>query len=136
MAFPIVPILTAAFNFFAEPIRRKQELTRVQHEADIQRIQSGDDHAAELDSLSIAQRGWKDEYLLILSTVPLVGIFIDPFFGDGSISAGMSQAFGVLETMPEYYWWVLGIIYIDTFGFRRMLRVAVEMWLKNKFGKI
>jgi len=122
--------IPALLGFLSEPIKRWQETKREQHQAKIARIRAGDDNAAELDKLSMASRGWKDEYLLLVTTWPIVASFIPPLVP--YVAAG----FEALKTMPEYYWYILAGIYIDTFGFRRMLRVAVERWLENKFGPV
>ncbi|MEJ2765544.1 hypothetical protein VV869_16455 [Photobacterium sp. MCCC 1A19761] len=45
-------------------------------QAEIRWIETSDDNAAELDQLSIAQRGWKDEYLLLITTTPMVLCFV------------------------------------------------------------
>lgn len=130
----LVPaIITGIINLVKDPIKRHQELKQAKHIAKVERIKSGDDHAAGLDRLSIQQRGWKDDYLLLLSTSPLLAIFIDPLVS-ADLASAISASFKTLNEMPEYYWYVLALIYIDTFGFRRMLRVAVERWLDNKFN--
>lgn len=105
---------------------RKDKIQEAVTVAKIKRIESGDNNAAMLDKLSIETRGWKDEYLLLLTTLPLFLSFVPEF------SHYVQQGFSALESVPEYYWYALGMIYIDTFGFRRMLRVAVEHWLSKK----
>jgi len=132
MALPIIPIITALGSLISGPIQRWQETKAVRHKAEITRIESGDKSAAELDRLSIASRGWKDDYLLIITTLPVVCLFVDPFFPSYNLAAGITEGFKALNLTPEYYWYALGIIYIDTFGFRRMVRVAVEHWLNGK----
>ena len=114
-------------------------------EATIKRIESGDANAAAMHQLSAGSRGWKDDYLLILTTMPLVLLFVGPvfelFFLPGTYAAGamtdaVMEGFLCLENTPEYYWYALGMIYVDTFGFRRMLRTAVEGWARKKLGMV
>jgi len=96
--------------------------------AKARRIESGDASATELDKVSLSDRGWKDEYLLLITTAPLILSFIPDY------SNYVNLGFTALNSVPEYYWYGLGMVYVDTFGFRRMLRVAVENWLnKRKF---
>ena len=102
-------------------------------EATIDRIKSGDDHAAGLDMESVKQRGWKDEYLLLLTTTPLLLLFVGPLIGV-DFQTPVKDGFIALKETPEYYWYALAIVYVDTFGFRRMLRVAFENWINSKFG--
>ncbi|PKF50558.1 hypothetical protein AT251_10495 [Enterovibrio nigricans] len=106
---------------------RQDKLEEAITVAQTQRIVQGDTNAAELDRLSITQRGWKDEYLLILTTLPIMLAFVPslaPYVGEGFKA--------LADNVPEYYWYALAMIYIDTFGFRRMLRVAIEHWLASK----
>ncbi|KXF81194.1 hypothetical protein [Enterovibrio coralii] len=106
---------------------RQDKLEEAITTAQTRRIEQGDANAAELDRLSIAQRGWKDEYLLILTTLPVLLAFVPslaPYVGSGFHA--------LADNVPEYYWYALALIYIDTFGFRRMLRVAIEHWLAHK----
>lgn len=130
----IVGVITAVAKIVAGPIARWQELKVVKHAAEVKRLTQGDEAATELDRLSIQQRGWKDDYLLLITTAPLVLVFVGPLFGIEGLEEAVQQGFAALAAMPEYYWYALAIIYIDTFGFRRMLRVAVEHWLESKFG--
>jgi len=113
--------------------------------ATIQRIESGDTNAAIMDQISAQNRGWKDDYLLLLTTAPLALLFIGPIFElifiqttytAGGMTDAVMEGFLCLENTPEYYWYALGLIYIDTFGFRRMLRTAVEGWARSKFGSV
>ncbi|CAK1801441.1 conserved hypothetical protein [Vibrio crassostreae] len=109
---------------------RDDKLEQAKLDAQIKRLQSGDESAAKLDELSIKQRGWKDEYLLILTTLPLGLSFIPDW--THIVDAG----FAALDGVPEYYWYALGMIYVDTFGFRRMVRVAFEHWLQKRLGGV
>jgi hypothetical protein len=97
--------------------------------ARIDRIKQGDEQAAELDMLSLRTRGYKDDYLLFLATIPVIMTF-----AGGEYAAQAAAGFAALSTLPEWYMWILLGIYIDTFGFRRMLRTAMEKWVQSKFG--
>ena len=107
---------------------RSEQLELAKVTAQIKRIESGDKSATQLDEISLKNRGWKDEYLLILTTLPLGLSFVPEW------AYIVTEGFEALESVPEYYWYALGLIYIDTFGFRRMARMAVECWLQRKFG--
>ncbi|MFC6633533.1 hypothetical protein [Microbulbifer taiwanensis] len=120
----------------AEERRGELELRKVSNQARIDRAQSGDDHAAAMDRESVGQRGWKDDFLLIITTLPVVLLFVAPLYElavaeqyrVGDLQRAVMAGFTALKATPEYYWWALALIYIDTFGFRRMLRTAVENW--------
>ncbi|BDU37153.1 hypothetical protein [Vibrio nigripulchritudo] len=51
-----------------------------------------------------------------------------------SLPGFLSKFTKPLEIIRDY-WYVLAMIYIDTFGFRRMLRVGFEHWLDKRFGR-
>lgn len=120
----------------AEERQGELALKKANNQARIQRAQSGDDHAAAMDRASAGQRGWKDDFLLLLTTLPVLLLFAAPIYElwiaetyrPGDLQAAVMAGFTALKATPEYYWWALAAIYIDTFGFRRMLRTAVETW--------
>ena len=60
-----------------------------------------------------SQSSWKDEWLTILFSIPLVLVFIGDW-GRGIVSNG----FVALETMPEWYQYTLGVIVAASFGVR------------------
>jgi len=82
--------------------------------------------SAKSDEISMNGRSWKDEYLLLITTAPLILCFLPDY------SNYVGLGFESLETEPEYYWYGLGMVYIDTFGFRRMLRTAMEQCVNKR----
>ncbi len=121
--------------------KRKQEIKIANHNAEVQRIVKGDNNAAAADQASIVSRGWKDDYLLILTTLPVLVVFVEPLvlclsssYVAGSASLAVGSGFNALASMPEYYWYALAVVYIDTFGFRRMFREVFAVWLKKRLG--
>jgi hypothetical protein len=135
MAFLGTPaILTGAYKILkilgggiVKHFERKDKLKETLHVAEIKRVQSLDEHAAQIDLISVKNRGWKDEYLLLLTTSILIGAFI-PYFVP-HIQVGI----GVLKTYPEQYWWALAAVYIDSLGFRQMARKAIEAYTIKRF---
>ncbi|WP_232055085.1 hypothetical protein [Vibrio taketomensis] len=108
--------------------KRRERQDRIEEavtNAQTARIAQGDMSAAELDKISITQRGWKDDYLLVLTTP--------------------QSSWHLFQRLRLCWCWIqsslitflsitgtLGMVYIDTFGFRRMLRVAIENWLEKR----
>lgn len=70
----------------------------------------GRDHEWELES--IRNSGWKDEWVLILLSVPLVLVFIPPM--QPYVLAG----FEVLAQTPEWYRWLVMLIFTAIYGIR------------------
>ena len=60
-----------------------------------------------------SQSSWKDEWLTILFSVPLVLCFTGEW-GRQTVSDG----FSALESMPEWYQYTLGVIVAASFGVR------------------
>jgi hypothetical protein len=128
-------LLKGAIGYFTEKQKMKAvetqgalAIAKATNLAKIDRIQAGDLSATDLDSLSVKDRGYKDDYLLFVGTVPLILVFI-PYF-----VPHITEGFKVLATLPEWYRWVVLGVYIDTFGFRRILRVVLEKYLTKRFG--
>ena len=60
-----------------------------------------------------SQTSWKDEYLVILYSIPLCLVFT----GDWGREV-VAEGFAALETMPEWYQYTLGVIVAASFGVR------------------
>ena len=59
------------------------------------------------------QNSWKDEYLVLLWSIPLILCFTGEW-GRETVAAG----FAALETMPEWYQYTLGVIVASSFAVR------------------
>jgi len=59
------------------------------------------------------QSSWKDEYLVLLFSIPLVLSFCGEF-GRNAVANG----FAALESMPEWYQYTLGVIVASSFAVR------------------
>ncbi len=60
-----------------------------------------------------SQTSWKDEWLTILFSIPLVLVFL----GDTGRDI-VANGFSAFETMPEWYQYTLGVIVAASFGVR------------------
>ena len=60
------------------------------------------------------QNSWKDEYLVLLFSIPLILSFL-PF--DWAKEA-VTDGFAALETMPQWYSYTLGVIVASSFAVR------------------
>ena len=60
-----------------------------------------------------SQNSWKDEWLTILFSIPLVLVFL----GDTGRQV-VDDGFAALETMPDWYQYTLGVIVAASFGVR------------------
>ncbi|BDU41051.1 hypothetical protein [Vibrio nigripulchritudo] len=129
MAFPLLGIVSLIGDFFQGRREERQqhvEINRELHSKHLEGIRQGNISASDFDVLSVKTRGRKDEYLLILTTIPVLLSFIPDY------AQYAYAGFEALEQVPDYYWYLLVGIYIDTFG--RILRPVIETYLKNQFG--
>ena len=70
----------------------------------------------DLEAIKGSQNSWKDEWLVILFSIPLILAFIPG--GEGIVQKGFAQ----LEQMPEWYQYSLGVIIAASFGVRSATR--------------
>jgi hypothetical protein len=70
----------------------------------------GRDHDWEIES--IRNSGWKDELVIIVLTIPMCFVFIP------GLAPYVLEGFRVLETTPDWYRWLILMIYAATFGIR------------------
>ncbi len=122
-------------NLKSIELSAQHRLKQAQIEGQIKRAEQGDASAISLDQLSFQHRGFKDDYLLIITTLPLLLLFSAPLFElvflhevyvAGDLSKAVMSGFEALQKAPEWYLVALGLVYVDTFGFRRMLRGVIE----------
>ncbi len=94
------------------------------------RQQARDERAAEL----IRQQGsweeimaqasstsWKDEWLTLLFSIPMILAFIP------AAVPWVREGFGVLATMPDWYMYTLSVIVAASFGVRGVIGVMGKM---------
>jgi hypothetical protein len=105
----ISPISELVGGYF----KRKAEEKQATHERKMEVIK----HEANWDNIQATNAGtsWKDEWLTLLFSVPLVMAFVPsavPYVIDG---------FKALEEMPEWYRVYLGVIMAASFGVRQLV---------------
>lgn len=111
-------VFTSVISGIVSPIanlftKRSENKTNVKLKQ-IERLKGADDALAEWESIQ-AENGrfsWKDEFWTVILAVPLVLCFIPdyvPFIREG---------FTVLQEMPEFYQYWLGVAILTSFGIR------------------
>ena len=119
--------VTSLFSNYLSTRRHNAELKQAIHKKQLEQVAQGNISASELDALSIQSRGWKDDFLLIITVTPLVLCFVPEL--SGHVRLGF-QALN--SSVPEWYMYALALVYIDTFGFRRILRNVLTNKLTMK----
>ena len=124
-------VLKTAAGPVTEWIKGKQAIKAAKVDAEITVIQSRAKHIqtmatkdqdAEIDwnLAQIKNSGWKDEYLLLLFSIPLVMCFIPGY--DQYVVKG----FVALDGCPEWYQWSISIMVAAAYGYQK---------IANSFGK-
>lgn len=117
----LVPLIGQAIDYFRDKAKLKavERANRIEAEkaigqARIENIRQGKINEAAWNMESIRQSGWKDEWLTIVLSVPLIAVFfpgmVDP----------MLQGFAALETTPEWYRYSVGVMIASAFGYQKL----------------
>lgn len=91
---------------------RKLELEDAIHTRRVELIKQGLAADATWELEQIRNSGWKDEYILLLLSIPLIGSFI-PALADDILTG-----FGVLAQTPDWYRWLILLIFTAIYGIR------------------
>ena len=71
----------------------------------------------DLEAIKGSQNSWKDEWLVILFSIPMILAFVPGM--EGVVQQGFAQ----LEAMPEWYQYSLGVIVAASFGIRSATKI-------------
>ena len=94
---------------------RKLEVLRgkIEYEkAKSHRAAMSEGYDADWEIAQIKNSGWKDEFTLLILSIPMIGVFI-PY-----TAPYMHEGFAALETTPDWYRWLIIMIYAATWGIR------------------
>jgi len=91
-----------------EKLRGKAEWERQK----TMRASESEGRDADWELESIRNSGWKDEWVLVLLSIPLIFVFI-PW-----TQPTVLEGFAALETTPDWYRWLIMIIFTAIFGIR------------------
>jgi len=81
-------------------------------EALSRRASESEGRDADWESQSIANSGWKDELVIITLTIPMIAVFIP------GLESFIARGFENLTNTPDWYRWLIVMIYAATFGIR------------------
>ena len=80
--------------------------------AKTQRASESEGRDADWELESIRNSGWKDELVLIVLTIPMVMVFVP------GLEVYVAAGFENLSKTPDWYRWLIMMIYAATFGIR------------------
>lgn len=111
-----IPVISELINGVIALFKGRQERKITKAKGAIARIERADNKVAEWEKIMAegSVPSWKDEFWTVVLAIPLVLCFIPatvPYIRDG---------FAVLETMPEYYRYWLGLAIGAAFAVRQL----------------
>lgn len=126
MAFPLAallgPVVGAATDWLknrqvrkAVALENEVKLKTAVTEAKIKRLETQQAADIAWESTALEQGGWKDEYLTILLSVPMILCFIPG--GAQYVSAGFQA---LQENTPDWYQWAFLVVVASSFGYKKI----------------
>jgi|TARA_B100000900_G_C20580136_1_gene717161 hypothetical protein len=109
-------IIGPAIDLAKDFIKGKADEKKAIQERKIATIQNDANWEAKM--ASGAEKSWKDEWFSILLSLPLIGVAYGVVMGDPSIIQRVNEGFASLNTLPEWYQYLLFIAVTSSFGIR------------------
>jgi len=113
------PIANLAGTWLNGKVEQKAAQNKVKvakAEAEAQIMVSAATSEAEWDRImaNASANSWKDEYLVILFSIPLILAFLPFEWANVAVAKG----FAALDSMPQWYSYTLGVIVASSFAVR------------------
>nr|BDD47788.1 hypothetical protein 7 [Deltaproteobacteria bacterium] len=112
----ITAVLSALGGAVTSWFQNKGEEARAKHTRKLREING--EIEAETEVVKGMSQSWKDEYLTLVFTSPLVLIFYACLMEDDKMLANVFKAFDQMQRIPQEWWWTIGAITLGTFGLR------------------
>ena len=109
----MIQVFSVLGNLASQWLSNRSEKAQAKHNRDIKEIEQTSDWEA-LQAQN-AGSSWKDEWLTLLFSIPLIMCFIPP------LVPYVEQGFAVLEQIPPWYRYYLGVIVAASFGVRQVI---------------
>lgn len=113
----IGPIANLAGTWLSGKVEEKKaqsatKVAKAQAEAIVMQKKATGEIDWDLEAIKGASTSWKDEWLTILFSIPLILAFIP------GMEQVVANGFAQLQAMPEWYQYSLGVIVAASFGVR------------------
>ena len=122
----IAPIANLAGTFLNNRAEEKQ----AKHQAKMSVIKSDADWEVKMANAS--GESWKDEYLIVLLTSPVIAIMYGAMTDNPEIIERVKYGLQTLELLPDWFIYMLGVGVTASFGVKGADKI---MKLKNKLAK-
>lgn len=108
--------LTTIFAPVGEVVKTWLQGKQAIAEAKIEREVKALTHEANWDEVQAqaSQNSWKDEWLTILVSIPLILAFIPGMEGY------LREGFNVLAECPDWYQYLVGVVFAASFGIKKV----------------
>jgi len=120
---------------------QEHEILVAETKAAVDRILNNTESDNSIDLITARNKKYtlKDEVLTYLFLVPVVVATLVPFFQAMSIQGNWTElniyfkdSYETLDTLPQWYKYVLYAVVIDVLGFRSFARKLVDVYLNKK----
>ena len=109
-------LIGPAIDLAKDFVKGKAEEKKAIQQRKIQAIQSDSDWENKMAEAS--SNSWKDEYLTIILTLPLIAVGYAVATGDTSVIDRVHEGFAALERLPEWYQYLLFLACSAAFGIK------------------
>lgn len=110
--------LTRRMELKAEARAQERQIKAAQVQRQIELIQQGLAADATWELEQIKSSGWKDEYVMIVLSIPLIMCFIP------GLAMYVSLGFTALSATPQWYQWLVLMVFAAVYGIR--------IWRRNQ----
>lgn len=116
-----VELAAKAYTARLERKIREAELEDAKHARRLKVIEQGRVNEATWNLKAIENSGWRDEWITVLLSIPLVLVF-----GPDSVQAQIAEGFEVLSTLPDWYKGGVGLMIGSAFGYQKFHQYAMN----------
>ena len=109
-------LISPISNLIGGYLNNKHEQAQAKHEARLQVIQNDADWETKMATASASS--WKDEFWTIVLAVPLFCLGWSVVVDDPAILDRVSDSFSALDTLPDWYQYLLFLAVSASFGIR------------------
>ena len=109
-------LLGPAMELGKEFIKGKAEEKKAVQQRKINAIQNDADWESKMADASA--NSWKDEYLTVILTLPIIAVGYAVVTGDSSVIDRLNEGFVALEKTPEWYQYLLFLACSAAFGLK------------------
>lgn len=124
----MLSIFSALANVISAPvtqwIKNRGEKSMAKHTRELSVIRG--DQSWEQYQAQASQGSWKDEYLTVLITTPMVMMFIAPFMSD-DYGRKIKESIELVNNMPSEYWYLMSATFAAAFAIKGIPAAIAKM---------